>query len=175
VPGEIRGTLIGAQFGLEHVLVAHALGEAGGGRLDIDAVQHLVEQQAIDAAPHPAQPHRRGLPELGDGEDAGAVQALLHAFADAVDLLQFEAEQDAGQIVMRDDDETVRLLLIGADFAEKDVGREADRAGEALADLLAQRPLDFQRSVPISRQAISSIDMTFSLGRQVSTAFKMRS
>jgi hypothetical protein len=32
------------------------------------------------------------------------VKALFHALADAVDLLQFEAEQDAGQIVMRDDD-----------------------------------------------------------------------
>jgi hypothetical protein len=31
------------------------------------------------------------------------------------------------------------------------------------------------RSVPISRQAISSIDMTLSTGRQVSTAFKIRS
>ena len=31
------------------------------------------------------------------------------------------------------------------------------------------------RSVPISRQAISSIEHTFSTGRQVSTAFRMRS
>jgi len=31
------------------------------------------------------------------------------------------------------------------------------------------------RSVPIRRQAISSIEQTFSTGRQVSTAFKMRS
>ena len=50
-----------------------------------------------------------------------------------------------GQIVMRDDDQPVRLLQIGADLAEKDVGRDADRAGEALADLLAQGALDLQR------------------------------
>jgi hypothetical protein len=62
VPGEIRCTVVGAQFRLEHVLMAHAFGEAGGGGLNIDAVQHLVEQQPVDAAPHPAQPHRRGLP-----------------------------------------------------------------------------------------------------------------
>ena len=31
------------------------------------------------------------------------------------------------------------------------------------------------RSVPIRRQAISSIEHTFSTGRQVSTAFRMRS
>jgi hypothetical protein len=39
--------------------------------------------------PHTRQAHRRSLPELGDGEDAGAVKPLLHALADAVDLLQF--------------------------------------------------------------------------------------
>ena len=85
---------------------------------------------------------------------------------------------------MGDDDEPVRLLQIGADLAEKHIGRDADRAGEALADLLAQGAFDLQRqlardltwrSVPISRQAISSIDMTFSTGRQVSTALRMRS
>jgi hypothetical protein len=57
VPGEIRSTLIGAQIRLEHMLMAHAPGEAGGGRLDIDTVQHLVEQQAINPAPDPVQPH----------------------------------------------------------------------------------------------------------------------
>ena len=125
--------------------MAHAFGEAGGGRLDVDAVQHLVEQQAIDAAPDPAQPDRRCLPELGDGEDAGAMKPLLHALADAVDVLQFETEQNPGQIVMRDDDQPVRLLQVGADLAEKDVRRDADRAGEALADLLAQGAFDLQR------------------------------
>ena len=46
---------------------------------------------------------------------------------------------------MGDDDQPVRLLQVGADLAEKDVGRDADRAGEAFADLLAQGPLDLQR------------------------------
>jgi hypothetical protein len=73
------------------------------------------------------------------------VQALLHALADAVDLLQFEAEQNLRQIVMRDDDQPVRLLQIGADLAEKDAGRDADRARKAFADLLVQRALDLQR------------------------------
>ena len=76
------------------MLMADAFRKAGGGRLDIDAVQHLVEQHAVDAAPHAAQLERRRVPELGDGEDAGAVKPLLHARADAVDLLQFEAEQN---------------------------------------------------------------------------------
>ena len=84
------------------------------------------------------------MPELGDCENAGAVQALLHALADAVDLLQFEAEQNVGQIVMGDDDQPVRLLQIRADVAEKHIGRDADRAGEALADLLVQGALDLQ-------------------------------
>jgi hypothetical protein len=57
------------------------------------------------------------------------VKPLLHALAYAVDFLQFEAEQNAGQIVMRDHDQPVRLLQIRADLAEKDVGRDADRAG----------------------------------------------
>ena len=59
---------------------------AGGGGLDVDAVQHLMEQHAVDAAPSAAQLERHGVPELGDGEDAGAVKPLLHARADAVDL-----------------------------------------------------------------------------------------
>jgi hypothetical protein len=46
---------------------------------------------------------------------------------------------------MRDDDQAVRLLQVGADLAEKDVGRDADRAGQALADLLAQGAFDLQR------------------------------
>jgi hypothetical protein len=45
------------------------------------AVQHLVEEHAVDAAPHAAQLERRCVPELGDGEVAGAVKPLLHAFA----------------------------------------------------------------------------------------------
>jgi hypothetical protein len=52
---------------------------------------------------------------------------------------------------VRDDDEAVRLLQVGADLAEKDVQREADRAGEAFADLLAQGPLDLQRQLARSR------------------------
>ena len=151
MPREIRCPFTGAQFRLEHVLMSHAFREAGGGGLDIDAVQHLVEQQSIDAAPDAAQPHGRRLPELGDGVDAGAVQALLHALADAVDLLQFEAEQDAGEIVVRDDDQAVRLLQVGSDLAEKDVRREADRAGEAFADLIAQGPLHLQRQFARNR------------------------
>jgi hypothetical protein len=42
--------LFGAQVGLQHMLMTDALGKAGGGRLNIDAVQHLVKQHAIDAA-----------------------------------------------------------------------------------------------------------------------------
>jgi len=45
-----------------------------------------MEQHAVDAAPSAAQLERHGVPELGDGEDAGAVKPLLHARADAVDL-----------------------------------------------------------------------------------------
>jgi hypothetical protein len=98
-----------------------------------------------NAAPHPAQLERRGLPELRDGEDAGAVEPLLHAFADAVDLLQFEAQQNLRQVVFGDNDQPVGLLQVGTDFAEKDIRRDADRTGQAFADLLAQRPLELQR------------------------------
>jgi hypothetical protein len=36
-----------------------------GRRLDVDAVQHLVEQHAVDAAPHAPQLERCRVPELG--------------------------------------------------------------------------------------------------------------
>jgi hypothetical protein len=65
--------LFTAQVGFKHVLMADAFRKAGGGRLDIDAVQHLVKQHAVDAAPHAAQLKRRRGPQLGDGEDAGAM------------------------------------------------------------------------------------------------------
>ena len=126
------------------MLVADAFRVAGGGGLDIDAVQHLVEQHGIDAAPHPAQLERRCTPELCDGEDAGAVEPLLHARADAVDLLQFEAEQNLRQVGLGDDDQAVRLLHVRGDLAEKHIGREADRTGEALADLGAQGGFEFE-------------------------------
>jgi hypothetical protein len=112
-------------------------------------VQHLVEQQPVDAAPDQAQPERGCLPELGDGVDAGAVEPLLHTRADAVDLVQFEAEQNLWQVLLGDDDEPVRLLQVGADLAEKNIGRDADRAGEAFADLLAKGALDLQ--CPLAR------------------------
>jgi hypothetical protein len=141
---EMVRALFAAHVRFKDVLMADAFGKAGGGRLDIHAMQHLVEQHAVDAAPHPAQLKRRRVPQLSDGQDAGAVQALLHTRADAVDVLQFEAEQNVGQLVMGDDDKSVRLLQVGTDLAEEDVRREADRAGEAFADLLAQRAFDLR-------------------------------
>ena len=69
------------------MLIADAFGKAGGARLYVDAVQHLAEQHAVDAAPDPAQPQRGSIPKLGDRENSGAVEPLLHALADTVDLL----------------------------------------------------------------------------------------
>src|SRR5271156_3704993 len=79
----------------------------GGWGVDVDAVQHLVEQHAVDAAPYPAQLERRRVPELGDGDEAGAVKTLVHALADAVDVVQLEAEQNFGQVIPGDDDQPV--------------------------------------------------------------------
>jgi hypothetical protein len=55
-----------------------------------------------------------------------------------------EAEQNPGQVVLGYDDQPVWLLQVGADLAEKHVRREADRAGEAFAYLLAQGALHLQ-------------------------------
>jgi hypothetical protein len=131
--------LVGAKFGLQHMLVADAFRIAGGGRLNIDAMQHLVEQEAVDTAPHPAQLERRRVPELGDGEDAGAVQPLLHARADAVDLLQLEAKQKLRQVGRGDDDEAVRLLHVGTDFGQKHIRLARD------GRRYARRPSDDDR------------------------------
>jgi hypothetical protein len=76
---------------------------------------------------------------------------MLHARADAVDLLQFEAEENIRQVVFRDDGEAVGLLQVETDLAEKHVGRDADRAGEAFADLVAQRAFDFERELARDR------------------------
>jgi nucleotidyltransferase/DNA polymerase involved in DNA repair len=50
-----------------------------------------------------------------------------HALSDAVDVLQFAAEQNFGQVIFGDDDQPVRLLQVGPDLAEKHIGRDADR------------------------------------------------
>ena len=72
-------------------------------------------------------------------------------------------------------DQPVRLLQVGPDLAEKHVRRDADRAGEAFADLVAQGPLHLQgqcpratgicRSVPI-RRAGHLVDRADLLDRQ---------
>ena len=114
-------------------------------------MQHLVEQQAVDAAPHAAQLERRRVPQLGDGADAGAVQPLLHARADAVDHLQCQAEQNLRQVVFGDDDQPVRFLQVGTDLAEEDVRRDADRTGEAFADLVARGAFELERELARGR------------------------
>jgi hypothetical protein len=43
--------------------------------------------------------------------------------------------------VLGDHHQPVRLLQVEVDLAEKHIRRDADRAGEAFADLLAQGPL----------------------------------
>jgi hypothetical protein len=79
------------------------------------------------------------------------MQALLHALANAVDVLQFEAEQNVRQVVFSDDNEPVRFLQVGPDLAEKHIGRDADRTGEAFAKLLAQGLFDFERKLARNR------------------------
>jgi hypothetical protein len=75
---------------------------------------------------------------------------------------------------MRNHDKPVRLLQIGADLAEKDVGRDADRTGEVFADLLAQRALDLlgqferNRHLPLGahQPAGHFVDRAYFLDRQ---------
>jgi hypothetical protein len=62
-----------------------------------------------------------------------------------------EAEQNPGQVAFGDDDQPVRLLQIGPDLAEKHVRRDADRTGEAFADLLAQGLLYLHGQFPRHR------------------------
>ena len=100
--------------------------------------------KAVDA-PHAAQLERRRVPQLGDGQDAGAVQPLRHAGADAVAVLQFETEQNPRQVIFGDDDQPVRFLQVGTDLAEKHVQRDADGGGEALADLVELGALYLER------------------------------
>jgi hypothetical protein len=43
------------------------------------------------------------------------------------------------------------FLQIGTDLAKKHIGRDADRAGEAFAELVAQSAFDFERKLPRDR------------------------
>ena len=85
----------------------------------------------------------RGAKEVGDGSDAGLIQAMLHAGADAVDVGQGEPMQNFGQGAWANDDEAVGLLHVAADFGEEDAGGEADGTGHARAEPLAEGLFDF--------------------------------
>jgi hypothetical protein len=76
---KIMRALLGAQVRLQHMLVADAFGIARRGRLDVDAVQHLVKQQPVDAAPHAAQLERRSVPQLLDTPTKPALGQLDRA------------------------------------------------------------------------------------------------
>jgi hypothetical protein len=99
------------------------------------------------------------------------VKPLLHAGTDAVDVLQLKAERNVRQVVIGDDGPPVRLVQIGPDLAEKNIWREADRAGQAVRGLTnglaipslpeptmrqggKSRPL-YSRSSPSTRSAAS--------------------
>jgi hypothetical protein len=62
-----------------------------------------------------------------------------------------EAEQNLRQVVLGDNHQPVGFLQVGTDLAEKHVGRNADRAGEAFADLLAQSAFDLERELARNR------------------------
>jgi hypothetical protein len=72
-------------------------------------VQHLVEQHAVDAAPHAAQLEWRRVPQLGDGEDAGAVKPLLHAAND-----EYADVEAAGKFMQRSALRAASDVVVGA-------------------------------------------------------------
>jgi hypothetical protein len=74
---KIMRALFGAQIRIQHMLMPDAFRKTRRRRLDVDTVQHLMEENAIDAAPHPAQAERRRVPQFRDGEDPGAMKPLL--------------------------------------------------------------------------------------------------
>jgi len=82
---------------------------------------------------------------------------------------QAEADRAAAVAVIDAVDQRRELL------APVIVGREQVRLMLAGGHQVEQHDADAQRLVPRDLQAISSIEHTFSTGRQVSTAFRIRS
>ena len=142
----------GALVRLRRLLVTDAFRIAGGGGLDVDAMQHLMEEHAVSCRPTPAQAGEwRRVQQLLDRDDTGAVQPLLHARSQCrrSPPIRGRAEFRAGRPSV--------MITSPSGFADrtrpcKNRESDADRAGEAFADLIAQRSFNLERKLARGRR-----------------------
>jgi hypothetical protein len=113
-------------------------------------------------------------------------QFHVHGCESVVEMVQFGGADDRGCNDRLGEQPRQRHLGPGNASRCRNLGYAINDLAVCLrgfrAELVAQRLFDFERraagiccSLPIRQQAISSIEHTFSTGRQVSTAARMRS
>ena len=73
------------------------------------------------------------------------MQALQHFAAYAHEMIELKFQQRMRQIGLLDHDQAIRLDHVARSFREEGIWCNADRRGDALAQLLRQPVLDFER------------------------------
>jgi hypothetical protein len=124
----------------------------------LDAVEQIPEPVAVGAAPGGAGVARAALAELADVEDAVLRQPALHLGADPGDLAQLEVVEAVRELIGGEHHQPVGLLQIGGELGEQPVGRDADRTGQAFADIRADARLDPLRQRHRASRAILVVE-----------------
>ena len=140
--GDGPGAVDGAHVGSEDVLVADGFGVLDLVHVEIFATEPVPESLAPDGAPGEGALLSGEREEVLHGADAGEVEALLHAGADAGEVAEFEALEGARENVWGEGDEAVGLVHVGGDLGEVAVGGESDGAAEGVADFFFDAGFD---------------------------------
>src|SRR4029078_1534717 len=102
-----------AQLPGQHMRVAD--GAPLGGRLPGDfTTQPMTHVMSDDAAPYRVQRLTRGGSELRHRRDSMVLQTLLHVPPDAAEVAQLQSMQAVGQIILLDDETSIRLSHVGS-------------------------------------------------------------
>jgi len=109
---------------------------------EIESTQEVVPSFAHDAAERTVELFGVELDEVVGSEDADGVEAGLHATVDAGELGETEAVESIWEFVGVNEDEAIGFLEFGGKFGEPGIGGDADAAGHAGGDVVADRLLE---------------------------------
>ena len=137
---------------LQHMRVPHRAA-LGGRAIQFLAPQQRVHPVAFNPVPGPAQDFLRRPAKLLHGSNAARVQPGFPRPANPAKIAQFQPEKHPRQIGLLDHHQAVGLLHVGGRLGQERIGRNADRAAQALAHRGSDPRLDLagelQRRLPL--------------------------
>ncbi len=131
-----------AEFGREDVALTDGFVVFEGGVVEVFTAEPVPEFFSVDGAPGAVHGFAVEGEELIHGADAGGVEALFHACADAGQVAGRELAECGVEDVWRKGDEAVGLVHVRGDFGEVAVGCEADGAAEGVSGMGADGGFD---------------------------------